>query len=148
VDGTGRSARRPCPASRGGDGPAPRHDDLLTVRDRRGEVDELELRASCRAAGVRKRVSHASALRQPVEPGAPNRTDDVDDDPRGRGRGGRRRHDRRRNPHGSRRAGMKEHPPGENQQDERDETADHQLPATERDFGHVVNPDNENVTRL
>jgi hypothetical protein len=43
---------------------------------------------------------------------------------------------------------MQEHPPGENQQDERDETADHQLPATERDFGHVVNPDNENVTRL
>ena len=65
----------------GGRTPSLRRDEhLLAVRERGRQVDQRRIGVPRQAAGAGDRVGDARSLRQPVEPGPPDRAGDVDDE--------------------------------------------------------------------
>ena len=138
--------RRPTP---GGD--AHRDHDLLPVRHGCREVDEREVGAAARSARPLEGVGHTRALRDAHETRAPDRADDVDDEPR-RGRSPpagavserQRRCLRRRSTGGARRGQALA---DERKHDDADEEEKCRVTAGEPFEDHVVNIGNEGVTR-
>ena len=108
-----RSGRSTAGRHTGLDDDAPRHDNLRPVGHLRGEVDEAQVGPARRAAGPPNRIGDPRSVRKPVEPRAPNRADDMNDQARGPSRldltGRRRRALDRRG------AGSDEEPAGDEQ---------------------------------
>jgi hypothetical protein len=81
IDGSGRHG----PGAGSRSSAACRHEHLLAVGKRCGEVDEVELGSLGRASRTGDRVGNPRPLRQPVEPGTADRARNVDDERRGAG---------------------------------------------------------------
>src|SRR5919204_348513 len=77
MDGAGCGPDRSADAGDRAACPAPRDDNLLAVRYRRGEIDQLELRLARRPAGTRERIGHPATARETIETGTPDGADDI-----------------------------------------------------------------------
>ena len=122
------------------------HDDLLSVCDPGGEIDELDLRLGRRPARARDRIGHARPVAQPVQAGPSNGPDDVDVQRR-RGeltRLGRRDTQRRRN--GRRLRRPQQELARQHERQQQHHARDDDSPPIESDLWHVANRGNERVT--
>jgi RNA polymerase sigma factor (sigma-70 family) len=114
----------------------PGNDDLATVGDLSGKVDEAQVGSPSGSTGATDGVRDPSAVHEPVEPRAPNCADDVDDEP-----GRRRRLDfpsLRRWTLDGRRAAADEEPPGDEQRGDEQRRTDERTSPCDLEVVHAL----------
>ncbi len=126
---------------------APRHDDLLAVGDERSAVYELEVRLAGDPARTRQGVGDPRAVAQPIQARSAHGADDVHVDVPGRRFRGRRRRRPQGRRHG-RPARTEQHAPDEHEHHDDSDGHEQETSAIDCEIRHVVNSDNELVTRV